>query len=217
MVPSRPDVERRHRERRQQTHGRILEAARVLLEGVPWSAISVDRISERVGLSRTAFYKHFADRRALLLALLDEADAHFETAVVPWLEDESSDPAHVLRQALATLARIYHDHGRLLRALADEASQDHEFGVRYVEIGKRLSSQIAARIAKDVAAGRSAVADPFEVATALVWLNERHLLFRFGRPPLGDPRRVADGLAEVWIPTVYGGADPKSPPPGVHA
>lgn len=42
------------------------------------------------------------------------------------------------------------------------------------------------------------------MATALVWMNERSLQQRFGRPPLGDPQQAAEALAEIWIWTVYG-------------
>lgn len=79
------------------------------------------------------------------------------------------------------LVDAFRTHGRLLRALADEATHDDEV----------------------VAAGKSTLSDPEEVATALVWMNERFLQQRFGRPPVGDPERAAAALAEIWIRTVY--------------
>jgi len=100
--------------------------------------------------------------------------------------------------------RIFARHGRLLRAIADEATQNREAAARYAELGARLSASASARIAADVAAGRSAVADPEAVGAALVWMNERYLLEQFGRAPLGDPERVAAALGEVWSRTIYG-------------
>jgi hypothetical protein len=58
-------------------------------------------------------------------------------------------------------------------------------------LGARFSASAAARIAADVAAGESEVADQDQVALAVVWMNERYLLHLFGREPLGDPAVAA--------------------------
>ena len=51
---------------------RILEASRDLLEERSWSDLTVGLITQRSGLTRSAFYKHFGDRAGLLRALLEE-------------------------------------------------------------------------------------------------------------------------------------------------
>lgn len=202
MAP-RPDVRDRHREQRENTRARILEASRALLEERPWSDLTVGLIAQRTGLTRSAFYKHFADRAALLRTLLEELSAELESVPDPW-QSGGDDPAQLLRNAVRGLVQTFVEHGRLLRAIADEATQDAEFAGLYAELGARLSAGVAARIAADVEAGRSTVEDPVEVGTAMVWMNERYLMMRFGRRPLGDPERCGAALEEVWIRTVYG-------------
>lgn len=182
---------------------RILEASRELLEERSWSDLTVGLITQRSGLTRSAFYKHFGDRAALLRALLEELSVDLEAVPDPWQSSEA-DPAELLRAAVRGLVQTFVDHGRLLRAIADEATQDAEFAGLYAELGARLSAGVAARIAADVEAGRSTVKDPVEVGTAMVWMNERYLMMRFGRRPLGDPERCSAALEEVWIRTVYG-------------
>jgi TetR/AcrR family transcriptional regulator, ethionamide resistance regulator len=200
---SRPDVSARHARQREASHRRLLDCARALLEELPWNQVTIELIAERAGVTRTAFYKHFIDRTALLSELLDEIAERLEQIPAAWEEDPDGDPETLLRRAVAVLVDTFRVHGRLLHALADEATRDDEIARRYAELGARLSAGVAERIARDVAAGKSSLTDPEEVATALVWMNERFLQQRFGRPPLGNPERAADALAEVWIRTVY--------------
>lgn len=163
----------------------------------------IELIAERSGVTRTAFYKHFPDRDAVLLELLADVAKHLEAIPASWESTAEADPEESLRAAVAALVDAFRTHGRLLRALADEATRNREVERRYLELGARLSAGVAERIVRDVAEGRSALSDPEEVATALIWMNERFLQQRFGRPPLGDPERAADALATVWLRTLY--------------
>lgn len=200
---ARPDVRERHRERRENTRGRILEVAREVLEERPWSDVSVTLLSQRAGLTRSAFYKHFADRAALLRALLEELSADLEATPDAWQSSEEA-PEEQLRASVRQLVATFVKHGRLLRAIADEATQDPQIAGLYADLGARLSAGVAARIAADVEAGRSTLRDPVEAATALVWMNERYLLMRFGHRPLADAERCGGALEEVWVRAVYG-------------
>lgn len=177
------------------------------MEDRPWSEVSIAGVTERAGLTRTAFYKHFDDRRALLLALLDELSTQLAGARDRWQSgdgDGDASPVELLREAVDQLVEVFRVHGRLLQAVAEEAAQDRAVAEAYAQLGARLSAGVADRIARDVAAGHSTVADPEEVATVLVWTNERYLRVRFGRHPLADPARVSAALGEVWVRAVYG-------------
>jgi AcrR family transcriptional regulator len=173
------------------------------VEEHPWSEVSIALVSERAGLTRTAFYKHFTDRSAMLMALLEELGGSLQVLAGDWQGSDHDDPGPALRSALGALVDMYVVHGRLLRAIADEATQDEQVAALYADLARRLSAAVAERILVDVASGRSTVADPEEVATALVWMNERFLLERFGHAPFGDPDRATAALAEVWLRTVY--------------
>jgi AcrR family transcriptional regulator len=201
-VAHRPDLVQRHREQREASYRRQLDVARELVEDRQWSEVSIGLVAQRAGLTRTAFYKHFADRRALLMALFGEVSDELSTAPSAWLE--AGDPPAGLREALADLVAVYVRHGRLLRAIAEESTQDAELGDAYSRFGAEAAARTAEQIERDVAAGRSSVTDPAETATALVWMNERYLNERFGHHPLGDADRCAAALTEVWVRTIYG-------------
>jgi AcrR family transcriptional regulator len=202
MAP-RPDVRERHAAQRESRHRRLLDTTRELLEELPWSQVPIELIAARSGVTRTAFYKHFPDRDAVLLELLAELAEQLEAIPASWEAGTEQDSEELLRAAIASLVESFRTHGRLLRALADEATRNPEVERRYLELGARLSAGVAERIARDVREGRTTLSDPEEVATALIWMNERFLQQRFGRPPLGDPQRAADALATVWLRTLY--------------
>jgi len=149
-----------------------------LLERKPWHEITLEQVMADAGLTRTAFYRHFPSREALLMALLEDVGIRLEELPSAWERDEG-DPVDELRQAVDALTALYARVGRLLGAVAE-------------------------RIAADVAAGRSQVQDPLEVARALIWMNEGYLQDRFGREPRGDPERATAALADVWVAAVYG-------------
>ncbi|HEX6461587.1 MAG TPA: TetR/AcrR family transcriptional regulator [Thermoleophilaceae bacterium] len=203
-MPQRPDLEARHRRRREATRQRLMESTRELVEELPWRHVSVELIAERAGLARSGFYKHFPDKPALLFALIEELGTELAAVPASWQEAEHGDPRERLRNAVRMLVETFHRHGRLVRALADEAAGNEELAGRYSQLGASLADAVAERIARDNATGLSAIGDPGEVATALIWMNERFLLVRFGQRPLGDPERAAAALSEIWIRTLYG-------------
>ena len=202
-MSTRPDVSTRHRARRRDTRRRILDAALALLEDRPWHEIALEEIMGRAELTRTAFYRHFGDRQLLLLALLEDVGVRLEDVPATWVRG-AEDPAAELREAFDALTETYARHGRLLGAISEAAAHDAEVRAVYHGLADRLVAATAERIAAEVAAGRSQVADPDEVARALIWMNEAYLQEQFGRAPLGDPQRAAATLAEIWLATIYG-------------
>jgi AcrR family transcriptional regulator len=202
-MAARPDVRARHAARRHRTRQRILDAAFALLEARRWHEITLARVMGEAGLTRSAFYKHFPNRKSLLVALLEELGVRLEEFPARWAQS-SDDPIGELRAAVAALTALYARVGRVLGAVADAAAQDDDVRALYLALADRLIDTVADRIATDVEAGRSEVKDPGEVARALVWMNEGYLQVGFGREPVGDPRRAAEALSDVWIATVYG-------------
>jgi AcrR family transcriptional regulator len=204
-VGTRPDVQQRHRERREHSRRRILDVTRELVEDRPWSDVSIDEVTRRSELTRTAFYRHFKDKQTLLLALLEDVGVRLDLVADPWEQaDTAGDPGELIASSLRDLVAVFVEHGRLLQAIADASTSDADVRATYKALGDRLTASAAAKIARDVEAGRSEVADPDQVGAALVWMNERYLLDQFGQLPLGDPDRCAAALTEIWTRTVYG-------------
>jgi hypothetical protein len=139
-----------------------------------------------------------------LLALFSDLSDELAAVPGPWeLDDGGADPRPLLEQSIAGLVETFVHHGRLLQAIAEEAAQDRAVLELYLGLGDQLAAGIARRIERDIAAGRTEIDDPVEVATVLIWMNERYLRLRFGFHPLGDPERAVRVLTNVWVRTLY--------------
>jgi AcrR family transcriptional regulator len=208
MAPRRGDLAQRRRTERAEARRRILAAAARQLEERAWQEVALDEVMAAADLSRTVFYRHFEDRRALLLALLDESGVGADPAGAIWKQG-TGDPLTDMRRGLDALTDLFVEHGRLLQAVADLASHDPEVRELWARLAEGFVATTTERMAAETAAGRSAVADPQEVARALVWMNERYLLACFGRRPFVVERdAAAAALAEIWAAVVYGHRQP---------
>src|SRR5918911_36653 len=109
--------------RREDSEQEILEAAERLLRERPYRELTVDDLMAATSQSRTAFYRHFADRRDLLVHLIRDLNEELWEMSAGWLRG-SGDPLAEGRQALERLADVYAAHGPLLRAIAEAANHD---------------------------------------------------------------------------------------------
>jgi AcrR family transcriptional regulator len=88
-----------HREIRRRS---ILDTASSMLESMPVSQISLNELSRRAGLAKSAMLRYFESREAVLLELLDVALRQWVTAVAAELpSDTHPDPARTRGDHLA--------------------------------------------------------------------------------------------------------------------
>lgn len=116
------------------TKDRILSAARSVLESEGIGGITIRRVAERAELSPMALYRHFADKDALLNALMEDGIAAWESIV---RGIRARDPL----EWLAALGEAHLDF-----ALA----QPHRYDAAFL-----LPAPAARRFPDDFAAGRS--------------------------------------------------------------
>jgi TetR/AcrR family transcriptional regulator, ethionamide resistance regulator len=194
------------RQRRADARSAILHAARDVLERRPWQQVPLEDVTRSAGLSRTVFYRHFEDRRALLLALLEDAGAELADTGRLWQSRASADPVSDVEAAARALTEVYRVHGRMLQAFADAAAEDPAVRSAYEQLGEQLAAAVAEKFAEDAARGTGTVVHIPEVARALVWMNERYLLSLFGQheaAATADPEAAAAALTEIWAAVAY--------------
>ena len=85
-------------------HATLLREAAVLLREQGIEGLSLRRLAERAGVSRTAPYHHFADKNALLCALAEQGFRKLETLMQE--EDLESEPARGLRRFVHAYLRF---------------------------------------------------------------------------------------------------------------
>ena len=198
----RPDVPT---EKRQAIEAAVLQAMEELLaEGATYATLSVERIAKRAGISRTAFYFYFADKRELLMRLASKlSDELYQEADAWW--SGAGDGPQQLTAALGKIAALYRAHGPLVRAVVEMSTYDDVVGPFWRTLVERFVSASAQRIASEIDAGRAdATLNPEATAFALVWMVERVLYEMLAQDaPVSDDELVR-ALATIWIATVYG-------------
>jgi AcrR family transcriptional regulator len=190
----------------------VLHATEALLgEGASYANLSIERIATRAGISRTAFYFYFADKRELLMRLAADVGQQLYDEAATWWSG-SGDGSAQLTEALGKIAALYRAHGPLVCAIVEVSTYDPPVGVFWRELVGRFVDASAARIAAEQAAGRAATAlDPTATAFALVWMTERsfHQMVVQEEPVAAE--QLVAALAAIWRATVYGA--PVAPQP----
>src|SRR5919197_3678303 len=85
----------------------VLGATEALLsEGASYADLNIERIATRAGISRTAFYFYFRDKRELLLRLTEDVNEELFQQADIWFSG-SGDPEAEVREALVNIAGLY--------------------------------------------------------------------------------------------------------------
>jgi AcrR family transcriptional regulator len=118
------------------TKDRILSAAKAVLEGEGIDGLTIRRVAQRAELSPMALYRHFADKDALLNALMEDGLAAWEKLVRGIRARDSLEWLEALGEAYLDFA----------------LTQPHRFDAAFF-----LPAPAARRFPDDFAAGRSPV------------------------------------------------------------
>ncbi|HEX7300798.1 MAG TPA: TetR/AcrR family transcriptional regulator [Solirubrobacteraceae bacterium] len=181
----------------------VLAATEALLaEGASYADLNIERIATRAGISRTAFYFYFRDKRELLVRLTEDVnDRLYEQADI-WFSG-AGDPEREIRQALTNIAALYGQHGVLLRAIVEVSTYDAGVAHFWRMTVGRFVDATRRRIEAEQAAGRAVARDAHATAFALVWMTERSMYEQFvQRQPLaGD--EVVEAMVDIWLRAVY--------------
>ncbi|SEC81070.1 TetR/AcrR family transcriptional regulator [Streptomyces sp. TLI_105] len=114
----------------------VEEGLTVLADGGP-DAVRVEALAKRLGVTKGGFYGHFADRDALLAAMLDTWEREAADRVIDRVrQDADGDP-----RALITLAGMLTFSGERLRpidlAVRDWARRDETVAARLRRVDNR--------------------------------------------------------------------------------
>src|ERR1700739_3904180 len=106
-----------NRRRRNEAREQILEVARRELRVRPFRELSVDELMQQTGLSRTAFYRYFPDREAVLVDLLEEVWGSLAEA----RDLEVGTEGIASASSMAGLTELLAENRHVLKAIADAA------------------------------------------------------------------------------------------------
>ena len=186
-----------------------MEAAEALLREKPFRELTVDDLMRRTGLSRPSFYVYFRDRHDLVLKVVEHIGGELFAMSERWYAG-TGDGQTLIREAIQGVVGVFAEHGPVLRALADAASDDPRVEEAYVALIQRFVDATARHIEQEVAAGRVLPLDAVPTATALTWMMERYLQLHVARAPAVPVDRATDTLTTILQRVLYGVAQPSS-------
>ena len=169
----------------------LLEATETLLaEGASFADLGVERITTQAGITRTAFYFYFADKRELLMALTADVNELLLEQANLWWSGEGEQAAR-LERALTNVARLFAEHSVLLKALGEAAASDDQVAEHWQRLIGQFVEATEARILEEQASGTATCINASATAFALTWMTEgriSQLILQQGRKADGVHR-----------------------------
>ncbi len=179
----------------------VLTATEELLEeGATFAELGIERIATRAGISRTAFYFYFRDKRELLVRLTEEVNEQLMTAAEGWWTGGED-----VRSALERVGALYREHGLLLRAVVEVSTYDEDVAQFWRAQVERFVEATRARIEAEQRADRGLPGPADAMAFALIWMAERTFYQQRVQGVLVDIDELVEALAGIFTRSVYGG------------
>jgi len=182
----------------------LLDATETLLaEGASFADLGVERITTQAGITRTAFYFYFADKRELLMALTADVNELLLEQANLWWSGEGEQAAR-LERALTNVARLFGEHSVLLKALGEAAASDEQVAEHWQRLIGQFVEATEARILEEQESGTATCINASATAFALTWMTEgtlSQLILQQGRQ--ADEEMIST-LVEIWVRSIYG-------------
>jgi AcrR family transcriptional regulator len=176
----------------------ILETARALLARKPLADITIDELAAGAEISRSSFYFYFDSKLSVLVALLHGMAGELGRDAGPWLDGAGPD-AEALREALVPLARLWRDHGRMLAGALAAAPGCPPLAQWRASLRSAHVDRLAARIARDRAAGLAPDGPAPHVLAGLI--DDLRTGSLAGS---ADPEALVDDLVTTELRMIYG-------------
>jgi TetR/AcrR family transcriptional regulator, ethionamide resistance regulator len=190
-------------EKRAAIEAAVLEATEGLLAGGrSYADLKIEDIAGAAGISRTAFYFYFRDKRELLMRLTEEvADVLYAEADAWW--SGGGDGREDLERALAIVIALYREHGVVLRAVVEASAYDEAVAGFWRALVGRFVEASRRRIEAEQERGAMTSVAAEATAFALTWMTERACYQRLVQGgDLTDDFQT--GLVHIWVAALYG-------------
>jgi AcrR family transcriptional regulator len=189
--------------KRAQVQAAVLRTTEDLLAaGSSYADLNIERIATGAGISRTAFYFYFRDKRELLMRLTEHVAEVLYSEADRFFTHEG-DRTEEIRAALTSIFEVYRGHGPLLRAIVEVSTYDEEIARVWRGLLQRFADAMSERVEREQEEGLALPIDVRPTAFALVWMTERTCYQQLVQ---GDqaPDDLVDALTGIWVRAVYG-------------
>ena len=183
---------------RDEVRDRLVAATTDLVRDRSFYELSVAEVTERAGIERTIFYRHFDDLADLLLRAATEAIESLYDAQVELDEGREEGDFEAVRAVIEPAVRVYERHGPVLRAVTEAGASHPAIAARGAELRRRFNELAAGSLSRLSGLRENRPDDIDESARALNLLNEAYLRDAFGREPRVSPETAIRTLTEIW-------------------
>lgn len=188
----------------------IVDAVVALLEeGADFSAISIEDIASRGGISRSNFYFYFESKQAALMAALARVQQDMFAVARAFFDAPGEPTLEEMNATLRGIVRVWREHRFVMRAFADAGGSDPAVWKALEAFIESFVPETAGRIVRICAGKNRIVSADYarELARCLIWANERNLY----RAVMSDASEqawnsVADTMTDIWRAAIIGPA-----------
>ncbi len=149
--------QRKPQARGEVTRQKILDAAENLFSAQGYDQTSIAEVASAAGIGVGTLYHHFADKRSVLLALVDIAGQHVllgRDSVDEFEQFLGKDPRQAIFNDLTTKYERLASEGGFFLVMLERAERDAEVQVRYQQSQKISNDRFAALIRYGQETGR---------------------------------------------------------------
>jgi len=136
------------------TRRALVDAAVTLLDDGGPEAVTLRQVGARAGVSRSAPYRHFSDKEALLTAVAAASWDEVSDELRALVDDRAAVPQQVLRDALTGLLTTGRGHPHRYRLMFATPVGDPTPAIRAAERAQDLFLEIVMRVVGPRQAGR---------------------------------------------------------------
>jgi len=186
------------------TRKRLMQAAFQRLYRDGFRNVAIDQILGDVGISKTAFYKHFESKDDLLLAALQEHHRHMEDDFRAIMRQRGGEvPSRqllALFDAVENILETEHFHGCVFVNVAIEFPLPHEPAHQVAASSKAAVERVVTEVAAQAGA-----ADPAALAQELCLIMEGAYVTKHvsGNPAtISIARRLAERALAAHLPAM---------------
>ena len=191
-------------EKRAAVEAAVLEGTeRLLASGRSYAELKIEEIATAAGISRTAFYFYFHDKRELLMRLTEEVSETLYAEAEAWWSGDGDGRAE-LEGALRRVIDLYERHGVLLRAVVEASAYDESVAGFWRALVTRFAQASRRRIEAEQAAGEIRELPAEATSFALSWMTERACYQRIVQGAGLADEEFTQALVQVWVATLYG-------------
>ena len=191
--------------KRAQVQEAVLKATEELLaSGGSFAELKIERIATAAGISRTAFYFYFKDKRELLMRLAEDITGELYGQADAWFTDQDKAPEEQFPEAVSAIAELYFQHGPLLRAIVEVSTYDEEIAVFWRALLQRFADSTTQRITAAQRKGEAPSMPAAPTAFALVWMTERTLYQQMVQGDPADRDQLVEAISGIWVRGIYG-------------